>query len=434
MVARAGMPGRAEIQSVLIRGTINGSLAKDMMLGPLIVAFAVQIAGFSNGQISWFLSLVPLLVVARYPFLDMIRHVPRIAVIRWSRLIQLSCMVALFVLPLDWITLPVLVGLALWFVFGNEFLQNAVWMNLVAEVTTRADRGRFLGKLRTWKQATNMAFLLIGVLLVGDQIDRTEHRILLVIVMALLVNSLLWYRLVPNTAPPAQVGGFAGRGQFRRIVTRSPLMRRPLALTFVGAVLHWPILIVYVVGTLHLPADLLLLCVAASMFGSIVSEFVWGSIGDRLGYRFIFMASFAGAVALYPLLLLVPDYAVADPGGRDWTIGTGALLLFHVLRGILNAGQAMASSMYRAHFLDDADGFHALNILTMLNGLFMAGLTALGGLILVALATTPPEPVGPIFIDRFRLITITLMIAAALAGLRLSRGISRGAAQAEAGT
>ncbi|MEP5758825.1 MAG: hypothetical protein ABJ327_05815 [Litoreibacter sp.] len=191
-------------QTYLVRGTLNGSLAKDLLLGPFIVAYAVQVLDLSNAQLTWFLSSIPLLVLFRYPFLDVIRQYPRITVLHWARYIQMSCLIALLLLPTDWVTLFVLFAVASWFVFGNEFLQNAVWMNLVAEVSEKRDRGQFLGRLRTWKQATNMSFALIGFVLVGEKLSEGEFRVLLLIVLLLLINSRFWYGKIAPTAPPKQ--------------------------------------------------------------------------------------------------------------------------------------------------------------------------------------------------------------------------------------
>ncbi len=416
--AQPGQPeSNKHTQSLLVRGTINGSLAKDMVLGPLVVAFAVQVLGYSNGQISWFLSLIPLIVLVRYPFLDTIRTYPRIDVVKLSRYFQASCLIALLVLPLDWITVPVLFALAVWFIFGNEFLQNAVWMNLVAEVTSHQDRGRFLGRLRTWKQATNMAFSVVAFFIVGDHLSRGEHRVLLLIVIALLINSLIWYRSVPATPPPADIGTYSGRKQFWPILRRHPMMRRPLVLTFAIAVLQWPILIVYVVGSLNLPANLLMLTVSCSMLGSIVSEYVWGISADRLGIRRLFQVYFFGSLLISPLIFLWSDYGMIQTGSQSWFISTIALLIFYFATGVLNAGHQMAMSMYRAQFLDQQSGFHALNVLTAVNQLFVAALTGIGGIILVVLA----EPTQ--VTDVFRVVTVVIMTATIVFGLWVTHGI-----------
>lgn len=425
MVAGAAFstPEQLQHQTFLVRGTVNGSLAKDLILGPFIVAYAVQVLGYSNGEISWFLSLIPLLILARYPFLDVIRNVPRITVIGWSRYVQLSCLVALFVLPPDLVSLPVLVLIGVCFVFGNEFLQNAVWMNLVAEVSHHRDRGRFLGKLRMWKQATNMSFALFGFVLVGDSLSKGEFNILLVGVALLLVNSLFWYAKLPARAPAADQGAFQGRGQSLNILRTHPLMRRPLVMTFLLAVQQWPILIVFVVGTLHLPANLLMLTVVATMTGSIVSEVFWGKRVDQVGIGNVFKWCFAGTLALYPLLLFVPDYAQIVTGSAQYVWGTVLLLIFYFCNGVLAAGQMMAISIYRAAYLDQPGGFHALNLLMAINQLFLAALTALGGFLLVQLAVPDAMQWGAIWVDPFRLATLTIVLTAVVAGLWVASGI-----------
>ena len=418
-------PDQRLAQGHLIRSTLMGSLCKDIVTGPFCVAFAVQVLAFSNNQISLMLSLLPLIVVLRYPVLDHIRHRPRRAVTIAARMVQLACLLLLLTLPTAWITLPVLTGIAMLFVFGNEFLQNAVWTNFVAEVTGRGDRGRFLGRLRTGKQATALAFALFGFFLVGETLDRGEHRVLILVVIALLANSVFWLSRVPASAPPDSVRGFLGRGRFWHTIRTSRLLRRPLALGLVNGVLHWPILTVYLVGTLNMPANLLMLNVVAGMLGPIFSVFLWGKQADALGERRIYLLYFAGALALYPLLLLVPDFDAVPQGGRAWLTGLAALLAFNFLMGILDAGQLMAASMYQARYVTRSEGFHAINILTMASQLFAAALTAAGGLLLAA--TSRADVVsphwGPVWVDPFRLATIGIVTLTIFAGMRIAAGI-----------
>ena len=415
-------------QTCLIRANLIGSLSKELMIGGYVVAFAIQVLDYSNEQISWFLAAIPLVVLLRYPFLDVIRTVPRIYPIRAARCIQVLCMAALLVLPTDWITLPVLFGLAAVFVVGNEFLQNSVWINLVAEVTTRSDRGKFLGRLRTGKLTTAMLFALFGIFLVGDELSRPEHRILLLVVLALLANALFWFWKVAPQPVPDTVRESRGRGQFWTILRTSKLLRRPLALDFVERVIAWPILLVYLVGVLNLPANVLMLYMVAGMLGPVCSVFFWGSRADSTGVRRIYLTYFLASLALYPMLLLVPDFDAVPHQGAQWYVGVAALLLFAFARGVIGAGQGMASSMYKAHYANDGHGFHAMNILSAASQVFSGVLTGIGGLVLAAFADVEiaAHAAGAgsfLWLDPFRLVMIGVVTAFALLGGWIAFGI-----------
>lgn len=415
-------------QTYLIRANLIGSLTRDLLVGGYIVAFAVQVLDYSNEQISWFLAAVPMLVVLRYPFLDVIRKVPRIYPTRAARCIQMFCLAALFVLPTDWITLPVLMGLAAVFIFGNDFLQNSVWMNLVAEVTTRSDRGKFLGRLRTAKLTTAMLFALFGMVLVGDELSRSEHRILLLIVMALLANALFWFWRVKPEPVPDQVRDSRGRGQFWLIVRTSKLLRRPLALEFVDRVMSWPILLVYLIGALNMPANVFMLYVVAGMMGPICSVFFWGRRADATGVRKIYLSYFIVSLTLFPILLFVPDFDSVPYQGAQWYVGVIALLLFTFAGGVIGAGHGMAASMYKAHYVNDRHGFHAVNILTAGTKVFTGVLTGIGGLVLalfadVEIASYATGAGGFLWLDPFRLVMIGVVTVFALLGAWISLGI-----------
>ena len=93
------------------------------------------------------------------------------------------------------------------------------------------------------------------------------------------------------------------------------------------------------------------------------------------------------------------------------------MLIFYFATGVLNAGHQMAMSMYRAQFLDQQSGFHALNVLTAVNQLVVAALTGIGGIILVVLA----EPTQ--VTDVFRVVTVVIMTATIVFGLWVTHGI-----------
>lgn len=427
MVTPEGLstPTQVVNQGNLIRATLIGPLVKHMVTGPFLVAFAVQVLHLSNGQISTMLTVLPLFVVLRYPLLDSIRAHPRQSISIRSRCIQLICLLALLLLPVQWITLPVLIGIAVLFVYANEFLQNAVWLSLVAEVSARRDRGHFFGRLRTTKDATSLAFALFGFFYVGDVLDRGEHRVLVLVVIALVLNSIFWLRRIPAVPPPDDLRAFSGRGKFLQTLRTSPLMRRPLALVLLNGILDWPILMVYLVGVLNMPANLLMLNVVASMLGPIFSVFLWGKSADALGERRIFRIYYSGALILYPMLLLVPDFDAVGDGSRDWWFGLCALLAFNFLKGILDAGRMMADSMLQARYVGSSEGFHAINIQTMCTQLFAAAMTAVGGLLLAVTADMSAGAIryGAIWLDPFRVITIGVVTAAILAGLAVSAKI-----------
>jgi len=421
---------RENAQQQLIRGTLIGSLSKDMLVGDFFVAFAIQVLLFSNEQVSWFLALLPLAVLLRYPFLDKIRKVPRVRITLMARSIQLFCVGMLIALPTNAISIPVLFGVALLFVFGNEFLQNAVWTSLLTEFTLERTRGKFIGQLRTWKTASALAFALFAFFFVGEELDRFEHRILLCIVFALLAYSFLCFTKVPQIRPPKSVLNHSGRGKLLETIKTSELLRLPLAMTFVQSVMSWPILIVFLVGNLNLPANLLALYLAVAMAGPIATSYLWGLIADRFGIRPIYFINFAGTALIFPLLLFVPDFKLVDAGSLQWYLGIAALFTFQFAISSLFAAQMMANSILHSRYVSKDSGFHAFNLLTAGMQLFKAGLVALGAILLSTLNdTTAIAAKAPstklLWIDPFRLSTIGIIVVCSLVGIMLSTKIRR---------
>ncbi len=426
--ASADPKALALYQTRIIRGTLLGSLSRDMVVGSFLVAFAVQVLDFTETQLSWFLAMVPLAVVLRYPFLDVIRAKSRVQVTLWARIIQLFCLLALLLFPQSWLTLPVLICIATIFTFGNDFLQNAVWTNLVTEFTSSKDRGQFLGRLRTWKQSSALIFAFVGFMLVGDQLSRSEHRVMLLIVIVLCVNSIYWFSRIPANPPPESVRSHSGRGQFLATIRNAPLMRRPLLLTILVTSVQWPILLVYFYGTLNVPANLIMLDILMGMLGPIFSNWFWGKKADAQGHKRIYKTYFAYALFLYPIILLIPDFDAIPANGLQWYLGVGAMLTFSFFAGVLNAGRMMASTLYHAEFVNAPGGFHAFNLLTATMKIWTGALTAIGGLLLAFFTKEPVSnfvygDAGLIWLDPFRLISLVLILTLIAFGFVFASGI-----------
>lgn len=405
-----------------------GDVPRAMLLGSYFVAFAIQVLGLSNEQVTLLLSVIPMIVLVRYPFLDLIRETPRIyptLIARWNTILLLFI---LLIVPSSWFSLPFLIVIAVVFLIGNEFLQNAVAPGLINEITTRSDRGTFFGKMRTAKMAPAFVFALIGFFYVGDTMDRSEHRVLLLMAIGLATYAAIWMAKIPATPPPDEVRASVGRGQFWAILRSSQLLRRPLWLMLISKVLLWPILTVYIIGTLHLPANLVMFQVLIAMLGGICSVFLWGKKADRTGFRPIFQSFFLFSIVTFPLIFFVPDFAEVQTYGPQWIVGVCALMLSTFIGAVLLAGQDMAASMYYTLYVNGRNGFHALNILTMFGAIAQAILTALGGYLLIVLTRGELQNLAAsgesyIWIDPFRVVSFGIITTFCLFGWWLSRGI-----------
>ena len=405
-----------------------GDVPRSLLVGPYFVAFAIQVLGLSNAQITLFLSLIPLIVLGRYPFLDVIRQMPRIYPTLVARANSVFWLAMFLVLPTDWFSLPLLLGIATVFLVGNEYLQNAVAPSLINEITTRSDRGAFFGRMRTAKMVPAFGFALVGFLYVGDTMDRGEHRVLLVIAIGLATYALFWMSRIPANPPPDAVRNSVGRGQFWRILSTSPLLRRPLALLLVDKVRTWPIMAVYLIGTLNLPANMIMLQVLVGMLGGICSVFLWGKQADRTGFRPIYKTYFLASMLIFPLIFLVPDFATVPAYETQWLVGIGALMIYTFIGAVLAAGHDIAASMYHTNYVNGPNGLHAMSILTMFASLGQSALTALGGALLIVLARGELQNLSAsgdslIWIDPFRVTTLLIITAFCALGWWIARGI-----------
>ncbi|MGX9419236.1 hypothetical protein ACWU4D_18025 [Vibrio sp. WJH972] len=313
------------------------------------------------------------------------------------------------------------------FLIGNEFLQNSVASSLINEITSKSDRGLFLGRFRTVKMIPAFGFTLFGILYIGDEMTREEHRIMLIAALLLSVFSLNFMRKIPATPPPKAVSDSVGRGRFLKIVTTSPLLKLPLLLEGIKKVLNWPIFGLFLIGYLNLPANIFFLYLLSQMSGPFLSVFFWGKRADITGFKSIYLTVFLATIALTPLIFLIPDFDAIPYMGPQWIVGVSALIIFGFLQNTLKSGHGIASSMYHTQFLNKADSFHAVNILTMFGAFMQSAITALGGYFLIITTNNNVNIIsneGFIWIDSFRIFSIGIIIIACLLGIFLSRRIN----------
>jgi MFS family permease len=417
-----------DAQTRLVRSFFIGMIFKDVMVGGLMVMYASHVLGFSSGETSLILALAPLWLALRYPFLQWVDERPRFKVLIAARVIHIICVFVLLFLPQTMLTPYVILGLSSIFVISNEFLLNAVFINTVTEITQTKERGRFLGRLRSRLQATGLIFSTGVALFVGDHMDQTEHKIILIMSLVLLVNGIFWLLPLHDTQPRPKVAKH--QRKLLQVLRHSPLMRRPLALSVIKSLWEWPFIFVYMLNSLSMPAYLLSTFTIVRAVGAIVSVRAWGKHADSVGFRKVFIISFYGSFILYPMLFLLPDYAQVDVHSTQGLAGIAALILFGAISGLMSAGQNVATTLYFTQHLEDGQGFYAINALSALTQLFISGMTALGGLGLayveqVGLSAPHATLSGFLWFDPFRGVMVAILVALLLLGLRLAKGIPR---------
>jgi len=417
----------ADAQTRIVRASYLGMILKDMMVGGMMIMFATHVLGYTSGETSILTALAPLILLARYPFLDVVNRLPRFNVMFWGRIIQVLLIVLLIVIPPQMLTLWVLLPIASAFVISNEFLLNAVFIPAVSEVTKPTERGVFLGRLRSTTQTFGLIYNLGVLFVVGDILEHGEHRVLLLIALLGLANSLFWLAPLKDT-PEREFPARSGR-TIMNVLRTSPLMRRPLAVSLIKSLWEWPILIIYLLNGLNMPAYIMSLFIVLRSIGAISAVKYWGRQADRIGFRATFMFSFGWALALYPILFFIPDFAQITEGSFAYYGGVAAVSVFAFFMGVLTAGQNVANTLYFTAYLKDGQGFYALNLLTALTTVFLSALTALGGIALVklegaGLATAQPLFGGLLWTDTFRILLISFLSILLLIGLFLSAKIS----------
>ena len=211
--------------------------------------------------------------------------------------------------------------------------------------------------------------------------DEGEYDLLLVLMLVFLMNALFWLRGMNDT--PNRVSNDNVESRLIHVIRTSPLLRLPLALSTVKVIWEWPVLLIYLLNALNVPANIMTLLLITTAVGNVASVALWGRLADRVGCRRVFVISYIAAFGVFPILLFLPDFAQLDPDSPTWFAGVAVMALFGLAKGVISAGQNVTMTLFYTGYLSEGQGFFALNILTATTRLFLAGLTAVGGLALV---------------------------------------------------
>jgi hypothetical protein len=184
---------RSALFSQLFAVMISGVVAGEYMM-----LYANDVLGLSAVSIATIFSLAPFASVLRLPALPHIQRLGLVKSLQLARIGQGLIVIALLLLPADWVRFPILAGLVVTFVLFRELGLGTVWQPLMRSITTEDDRGGFFARMRSSFTLVNLTLSAAIALFVGQQLSELQYKILLGVALFGTVNSLLWSRGIPE--------------------------------------------------------------------------------------------------------------------------------------------------------------------------------------------------------------------------------------------
>lgn len=373
----------------ILFGNLFAPVSTNIVAGQYMMLFASDVLKFNPMSIATVFALIPIVSILR---IFLVRHVRRFGRIRayiTGRVVQCSVVLFLLVLPFNYLSLTLLTGLLMTFLAAQHLGTGMVWSSIIRDITTTADRGRYLGRLQF---AFTTATLIVSggvILLVGNSITGPQYRILLAVALVGLANACFWAIRIPDRST-SDTSTFsretARRRSFRYILRHSPLLRLPVLVSLLATAASLPLAIVYFRQVLNVSADLVSLYVFTLTLGQVLFYYIWGQMADTMGFRPMLIGLLALTATTFPIIFFVPSFppeALSTAAESSQTlIGIGALLLLGLSNGILTSGILIVSTSIQHHHVRPEDSLEALNVFSIFQISFQAIVLFLSGLFL----------------------------------------------------
>jgi Na+/melibiose symporter-like transporter len=358
-------------QRAALRANLFMNCVNIIVTGSVMMLYATDVLGFSGKKIATILALAPLAALLRIPLL---RHAARLGLgstLRISATVNVAITLALAVLPARWVSYPAYLGLLILFSSMVQLGWGMAWQPLLRGITTHDDRGRFFARMRfAFSIVTTLVTLSIP-LLVGEQMNEGQYKLLLALAALGELNFLFWVGRIPEV-PRSLADKSIGRPEpglrlIWHVLRTAPVLRIPLLIHILLALGAMPLFVVYLRQFLGYPTNVVSMFIFVVTAASTLSLLFWGRVADTVGFRPMLVGILLVGMVSTPLLLLL---APASPsavgwGGVGW-LSVGVLLFHALLGGALGAGSGIATTTIQHYHVRQEDSVEAMNLFSLI--------------------------------------------------------------------
>lgn len=155
--------------------------------GDIMVLFLIDVLSFRTLDVTFIISLVPLISIIRLPLMFWMRNKNYINLIRFSVIVKILFVTILLFIPFDLLNFYKYVVLVIIYQIAVEFGVGLCWQPLMRMITTDDDRGKFFGKMRFIFMMLNSLYVLGISVFIGDYLTGIQYKLLLLICLLGLI-------------------------------------------------------------------------------------------------------------------------------------------------------------------------------------------------------------------------------------------------------
>jgi hypothetical protein len=326
------------------------------LTGDIMVLFLTDILLFKIENITFILSLIPLVALVRLPLIFVLRGGSKVKMIEISIIVKVIFIAVLLSVPWNLLGVWKYTALIIIYQISAEYGVGICWQPLMREITTIRDRGQFFSRMRFVFMSLNTIFVFLLTFFVGDVMNSFQYKALLYV--SLFGLSLQFYAIRKISRKQIIIDNNDGNKisrPFLQQLSDNKKILWALILDLLFLCIGFTLNVVYLKTVLGYSSKLVSLYITLNNLGGTLILPLMGRVLDRnlqKGSRYI--------CRLYLIYMVVLIMLPVNLSGS--MINVVFITMFSLLSGVIASGVYLMMTILQHSLVKTEDSLMVLNL------------------------------------------------------------------------
>ncbi|MFV0241285.1 MAG: hypothetical protein ACK5H4_14755 [Lacrimispora sphenoides] len=326
------------------------------LTGDIMVLFLTDILLFKIVNITFIISLIPLIALVRLPLIFVFRGWSKVKMIEISIIVKVIFVVVLLSVPWNLLGVWNYTALIIIYQISTEYGVGICWQPLMREITTISDRGQFFSRMRFVFMSLNTIFVFLLAFFVGDAMNSIQYKALLYV--SLFGLTLQFYAIRKISRKQNIINNNNGNKisrPFLQQISDNKKILWALILDLLFQCIGFTLNVVYLKTVLGYSSKLVSLYITLYNLGGTLLLPLMGRVLDRnlqKGSRYI--------CRLYLIYMVVLIMLPVNLSGS--IIYVVFITIFSLLSGVIASGVYLMMTILQHSLVKTEDSFLVLNL------------------------------------------------------------------------
>lgn len=326
------------------------------LTGDIMVLFLTDILLFKIANITFILSLIPLVALVRLPLIFVLRGRSKVKMIEISIIVKVIFVAVLLSVPWNLLGVWKYTALIIIYQISTEYGVGICWQPLMREITSISDRGQFFSRMRFVFMSLNTLFIFLLAFFVGDVMNSLQYKALLCVSLFGLL--LQFYTIRKISRKQIIIANNEGHKISRPLLQQLSDNKKilwALILDLLFLCIGFTLNVVYLKTVLGYSSKLVSLYITLNNLGGTLFLPFMGRVLDgnlQKGNRYICRLYLIYMV----VLVMLPVYVSGS------MINVVFITIFSLLSGVIASGVYLMMTIIQHSLVKTEDSFMVLNL------------------------------------------------------------------------